>query len=404
MKRTLRTKIWCAVLVVACVSGVAFGVANLPRVQAEAVSGGVEVTEAPGNEAVVSEESKAEVPEISENPEIFEVSETAEVSSAKEEFESHFTADEKLDFSKIPKIVRTEDGSISIENGDGSFDAENDPYFSASSIYGGKNVKVTIKDVHMSNKLEYGLTPADNDCFVPWWINGGYPWLETCELNEDGTLSSPHYAFAYVTIGFENTGDEATGFLSGAYAMGQYDTDGCPLDMSECTTDKRELINGIAEVPMNAEDPNKTGNILLEPGQTRELVFIYLLSDESVYVRTDDEAAERDGVKNYIEIVENYFIDAYTETDCRYTIDVNSGLGPFVQHKLIPPRTPWHNGKVERSHRNDRRYFYNWEKFASAEDLNRKLKDHLRWSNRKPMRTLGGKSLLDLLREILFNA
>ena len=78
MKRTLRTKIWCGVLAVACVSGVAFGVANLPRVQAEAVSGGVEVTEAPGNEAVVSEESKAEVPEISGNPEISEVSETAE--------------------------------------------------------------------------------------------------------------------------------------------------------------------------------------------------------------------------------------------------------------------------------------------------------------------------------------
>jgi transposase InsO family protein len=75
-----------------------------------------------------------------------------------------------------------------------------------------------------------------------------------------------------------------------------------------------------------------------------------------------------------------------------------------VQHKLIPPRTPWHNGKVERSHRNDQRYFYNWEKFASVEDLNRKLKDHLHWSNRKPMRTLGGKSPLDLLREILSNA
>ena len=62
--------------------------------------------------------------------------------------------------------------------------------------------------------------------------------------------------------------------------MGQYDTDGCPLDMSECTTDKRELINGIAEVPMNAEDPNKTGNILLSRVRQRELVFIYLLSDE----------------------------------------------------------------------------------------------------------------------------
>ncbi|WP_417111404.1 integrase core domain-containing protein [Hominenteromicrobium sp.] len=49
-----------------------------------------------------------------------------------------------------------------------------------------------------------------------------------------------------------------------------------------------------------------------------------------------------------------------------------------MQHKLIPPRTPWHNSKVERSHRNDQRYFYNREKFASVEDLNRKLKDHLR--------------------------
>ena len=47
MKRTLRTKIWCAVLAVACVSGVAFGTANLPHVQAEAVSGGIKVTEAP---------------------------------------------------------------------------------------------------------------------------------------------------------------------------------------------------------------------------------------------------------------------------------------------------------------------------------------------------------------------
>lgn len=96
--------------------------------------------------------------------------------------------------------------------------------------------------------------------------------------------------------------------------------------------------------------------------------------------------------------------DNGTEFTYKYISDTE--LCPFdialknagVQHKLIPPRTPWHNGKVERSHRNDQRYFYNWEKFASVEDLNRKLKDHLRWSNRKPMRTLGGKSPLDLLR------
>ena len=72
-----------------------------------------------------------------------------------------------------------------------------------------------------------------------------------------------------------------------------------------------------------------------------------------------------------------------------------------IEHILIPPRTPWHNGKVERSHRNDQKYFYDWEKFTSVEDLNCKLKKHLNWSNRKPMRTLGNKSPVELLREKL---
>ena len=68
-----------------------------------------------------------------------------------------------------------------------------------------------------------------------------------------------------------------------------------------------------------------------------------------------------------------------------------------ITHKLIPPRTPWHNGKVERSHRNDQRYFYDWETFRSVEELNKKLRQHLEWSNHKPMRTLGNKSALELL-------
>lgn len=72
-----------------------------------------------------------------------------------------------------------------------------------------------------------------------------------------------------------------------------------------------------------------------------------------------------------------------------------------IEHILIPPRTPWHNGKVERSHRNDQRYFYDWEKFTSVDDLNRKLSKHLAWSNRKVMRTLGNKSPIELLREKL---
>ena len=70
-----------------------------------------------------------------------------------------------------------------------------------------------------------------------------------------------------------------------------------------------------------------------------------------------------------------------------------------ITHKLIPPRTPWHNGKVERSHRNDQRYFYDWEIFRSVEDLNRKLAEHLAWSNNKPMRTLANKSPLAMLKD-----
>lgn len=72
-----------------------------------------------------------------------------------------------------------------------------------------------------------------------------------------------------------------------------------------------------------------------------------------------------------------------------------------IAHKLIPPRTPWHNGKVERSHRNDQRYFYDWETFRNLEDFNIKLAKHLIWSNNKPMRTLGDKSPRHLLAEKL---
>lgn len=72
-----------------------------------------------------------------------------------------------------------------------------------------------------------------------------------------------------------------------------------------------------------------------------------------------------------------------------------------INHKLIPPRTPWHNGKVERSHRNDQRYFYDWETFRNVDELNQKLAKHLIWSNNKTMRTLGRKSPAQFLREKL---
>ena len=72
-----------------------------------------------------------------------------------------------------------------------------------------------------------------------------------------------------------------------------------------------------------------------------------------------------------------------------------------IPHILIPPRAPRHNGKVERSHRNDQRYFYNWETFKTLDELNEKLKKHLEWSNSKIMRRLGMKSPVQLLAEKL---
>ena len=83
------------------------------------------------------------------------------------------------------------------------------------------------------------------------------------------------------------------------------------------------------------------------------------------------------------------------------TIQTDNGTEITYKYKLIPPRTPWHNGKVERSHRNDQRYFYDWETFRSVEELNKKLEKHLVWSNNKTMRTLGNKSPIQILAEKL---
>ena len=60
-----------------------------------------------------------------------------------------------------------------------------------------------------------------------------------------------------------------------------------------------------------------------------------------------------------------------------------------IQHKLIRPRTPWHNGKVERSHRNDQERFYNFLSFYSFEDLKVQMYRYMRHSNRIPMAVLG---------------
>ena len=63
-----------------------------------------------------------------------------------------------------------------------------------------------------------------------------------------------------------------------------------------------------------------------------------------------------------------------------------------ITHKLIRPRTPWHNGKVERSHRSDQERFYNHLRFYSYDDLQNQMKHYLQRSNQIPMPVLGWMS------------
>ena len=71
-----------------------------------------------------------------------------------------------------------------------------------------------------------------------------------------------------------------------------------------------------------------------------------------------------------------------------------------IEHKTIRPRTPWHNGKVERSHRNDQERFYNYLKFYSFNDLQEQMKRYLYRSNNIPMSVLGWKSPNQVQREL----
>ena len=66
-----------------------------------------------------------------------------------------------------------------------------------------------------------------------------------------------------------------------------------------------------------------------------------------------------------------------------------------IQHKLIRPYTPRHNGKVERSHREDQKRFYNSHSFYSLEDFAAQLAVHNRRSNNFPMRPLNWLSPLE---------
>lgn len=72
-----------------------------------------------------------------------------------------------------------------------------------------------------------------------------------------------------------------------------------------------------------------------------------------------------------------------------------------IEHKTIKPRTPRHNGKVERSHRNDNERFYQYLNFYNFEDLQKQMKRYLTRSNKIGMTPLKYKSPIEVREDLI---
>ena len=81
------------------------------------------------------------------------------------------------------------------------------------------------------------------------------------------------------------------------------------------------------------------------------------------------------------------------------TLFENTAAELGIRHKLIRPYTPRHNGKVERSHREDQRRLYESHRFFSLKDFAAQLSLHNTRSNNRPMRPLLWRSPLQFLHE-----
>ena len=79
------------------------------------------------------------------------------------------------------------------------------------------------------------------------------------------------------------------------------------------------------------------------------------------------------------------------------TLFENTAAELGIQHKLIRPYTPRHNGKVERSHREDQKRFYSLHSFFSLADFEKQLAAHNLRSNDLPMRPLAWLSPIEFL-------
>ena len=135
--------------------------------------------------------------------------------------------------------------------------------------------------------------------------------------------------------------------------------------------------------------------------------FIYPYREQSSYSTIDF-------IKRSIVYFGYKPITIQTDNGMEFTYTMNTDkIHPFdsfcndlnIEHKLIRPRTPRHNGKVERSHRNDSERFYKFLSFYSYDDLKYQMKNYLKRSNNTPMQTLDWLTPIEMRQKIktIFN-
>ena len=133
--------------------------------------------------------------------------------------------------------------------------------------------------------------------------------------------------------------------------------------------------------------------------------IIDICKEEGIEVTNSMLERKSSDVLAIINLCDNYGIkvsDGMFKRDLQEITDiVNFCAENNIFHKQIRPKTPWHNGKVERSHRSDQERFYNHLSFYSFEDLQLQMKNYLRRSNRIPMSILGWKSPIQRRIELL---
>lgn len=132
----------------------------------------------------------------------------------------------------------------------------------------------------------------------------------------------------------------------------------------------------------NKRDDNKYYQYTIIDEASRER-FIYAYKENSSFSSVDflrRSICFFGYVPRKIQTDNGFEFTYFRETKRTHPFDIECNkLG--IKHKTIKPRTPRHNGKVERSHRTDNERFYQYLKFYNFDDLNHQMKNYLKRSN-----------------------